>query len=270
MGDLDSPRSADAERRECVMKLCVMDDIFFERYIQDADACEELIQTVLDNPKLCIKRGSLEVQKSIKLIGNRSIRVDAYVKDEADKIYNIEIQRADNYDHVRRVRYHASAITVDESNPGDKFTDVKDVIVIYISEFDIFKAGRTAYHAYTTVQETGERVNDGLELIYVNTEHPDGSKLARLMQLYKQPDFADKDFPKSSARMRTLKHDKEEVKDMCDIVRERERIAAENTINSMIISMHKNGIGNDLIADIANKSIDYVEKIINESSVVMA
>ena len=70
------------------------------------------------------------------------------------------------------------------------------------------------------------------------------------------------------------KEDDEMQRIMKSITKERERIAAEaateNTINSMIINMHKMGMKNDVIADVANKSIAYVEKIINEGSVVIA
>ncbi|MCR4745829.1 MAG: hypothetical protein K5894_11475, partial [Lachnospiraceae bacterium] len=51
-------------------------------------------------------------------------------------LVNIEVQRADNDDHLRRVRFNASSITVKDSNTGEKFENVKDVYVVYISEND--------------------------------------------------------------------------------------------------------------------------------------
>lgn len=225
---MDSAKlTTDAERREKVMQMRVIDDTFFERYIADPGACEELVQTVLDNPKIRIKSETLDAQKSIHFVANRSVRVDAYVEDDKDIAYNIEIQRFDNGNHVKRVRYNASAITVYGCEPGDTFDDVKNVIVIYISDFDLFAEGRAIYHVRNTIRETGIPVDDGLQMVYVNAKCIDGTAVSRLMQLYKKSDFEDKDFPRSSARMYKLKHDEQEVRYMCEIVKELESRAAK-------------------------------------------
>lgn len=93
------------------------------------------------------------------------------------------------------------------SEPGDDFKDVQDVIVIYISEFDIFGSGKTIYHVENAIRETGEVFNDGLCSVYVNATCKDGSKLSDLMLHFMETDFSDEKFPKSSEQMRKLKHD---------------------------------------------------------------
>ena len=223
------PRTEE-ERRADVMRMRVVDDTFFDRFIEDPGACEELIQVVLGNPKLRIKEEMLAAQKTIHFVANRSVRVDAYVEDDKGVIYNIEIQRFNNCNHVKRVRYNASAITVHGAEPGDIFDNVRNVIVIYISEFDIFRLGKTIYHTRTTIQETGTVVDDGLEAIYVNTECFDNSKVSRLMRRYKEADFNDPEFPKNSARMQLIKHDEREVQYMCDIMRKAEEQARNEAV----------------------------------------
>ena len=213
-------RKTDEEYRQLIMNLRIIDDIFFDEYIADADVCEELLQVVLDNPKIRIKRETLNPQKSIRIVGKRSVQVDAYVEGEEDVIYNIEIQRSDSCNHVKRVRYHASVITVKNSEPGDDFKDVPAVIVIYISEFDIFGSGKTIYHVENVIRETGEVVNDGLCSVYVNATCKDGSKLSDLMLHFMETDFSDEKFPKSSEQMRKLKHDERLVGKMCKKVQD--------------------------------------------------
>lgn len=198
-------RKTENQYTKYIQDLRVLDDVFFEEYIKDIGACEELIQTVLNNPRIHIKQDTLNPQKSIHIVGKRSVRVDVYVEGKDSEIYNIEIQRSDNCNHIKRVRYNASALTVSGSEPGDNFDDVRNVIVIYISEFDIFGLGKTVYHTYTTIDETSTVVNDGFMTVYVNTENPDGSKISNLMQLFKKKDFSDNEFPKSSARIQFLK-----------------------------------------------------------------
>ena len=66
------PRTEE-ERRADVMRMRVVDDTFFDRFIEDPGACEELIQVVLGNPKLRIKEEMLAAQKTIHFVANRSV-----------------------------------------------------------------------------------------------------------------------------------------------------------------------------------------------------
>lgn len=70
----------------------MMDDIMFESMCEDPLAVEEMLQTMLDEPKLCIKYDTLVAQKSVRNLRGRSIRMDAYVTGQEDKVFNIEIQ----------------------------------------------------------------------------------------------------------------------------------------------------------------------------------
>ena len=117
------------------------------------------------------------------------------------------------------MRYNASTITINKSEPGDEFEDVQDVIVIYISEFDMFGAGKTVYHVENVIKETGNPVNDGLMSVYVNTEVADDSLISDLMQCFLKTDFKDDKFPNISRRMKELKHGEEDEK-MCKSVEE--------------------------------------------------
>lgn len=69
-----------------------------------------------------------------------------------------------------RVRFNAASIAVKDSQEGEKFEQIEDIIVVYISQFDIFKADRVLYHVDSTIRETGNRVDDGLYRVFVNTE----------------------------------------------------------------------------------------------------
>ena len=114
-------RKTNAEQLLIVEKLRPIDDGFFEVMMEDPDTCEELLQIFMEKADLKIRKDTVTGQKSIHIIGKRSIRVDAYAEGEEDVVYNIEIQKADNDNHVKRVRYNASAITVNRSEPGDRF-----------------------------------------------------------------------------------------------------------------------------------------------------
>ena len=118
---------------------------------------------------------------------------------------NIEVQRADNDDHLRRARFNASSITVRESNPGEKFNDVIDVYIVYISQFDFLGYGLTTYHIDKTIRENGAVVDDGLHEIFVNTVIKDGSRTSALMDCFIKKQFASKEFPAITKRFNSLK-----------------------------------------------------------------
>lgn len=134
-------RKTNAEQLLIVEKLRPIDDGFFEVMMEDPDTCEELLQIFMEKADLKIRKATVTGQKSIHIIGKRSIRVDAYAEGEEDVVYNIEIQKADNDNHVKRVRYNASAITVNRSEPGDRFEHVQEVYIIYVSNFDVLQNG---------------------------------------------------------------------------------------------------------------------------------
>ena len=216
--DQKRPRKTEERQLEIVRQLRPIDDCFFEVMMEDPDACEELLQVVLENPLLRIKKETVSGQKSIRIIGKRSIRVDAYAEGNEHTVFNIEIQRADNENNVKRVRYNASVITVNRSEPGDLFEQVQELFVIYIADFDVLRNGRTISHAEMTCVETGVALNDGLHEIFVTTIGKDNNKIARLMREYKNPDMNNPEFPKQSKRVQEMKHDSKEAEKMCKLV----------------------------------------------------
>lgn len=250
-------RKTDEEKEKIVEQLVIMDDTMFEAMCQSPDFVEELLQVVLNEPRLRINPDTLVAQKSIKNLRGRSIRMDAYVEGENDRVFNIEVQKADDCNHVKRVRYNASLITAYKSEPGDSFDDVQTLCMIYLSKKDIFGKGRAVYHVQNTILETKDLVDNGLVEIYINAEINDGSKISALMDVFKKEklDNMDKDmFPKTYAKFNSLKHDKEEVSKMCDLVEKYARdhadeYAEERSICSVIKVLTKRNVPKNEIVD---------------------
>ena len=211
-------RRSEDEKLEIVRGLRLIDDTLFEAFISDGDACEELLQVILDNPGLRIDRTTLVPQKTFSIQQGRSVRVDAYVEGEEDTVFNVEIQKSNDTNHVKRARYNAACITVKRSEPGDRFDDIQELYIVYITDFDLFKSGLSAYHVEPCIKETGEFVDNGLHQIYINAHGRDGSRTSRLMKHFNEPDFSDEEFPKISDKVHRLKHDKKEMFGMCKAV----------------------------------------------------
>ena len=209
-------RRSEDEKLEIVKGLRLIDDTLFEAFISDGDACEELLQVILDNPGLRIDRSTLVPQKTFSIQQGRSVRVDAYVEGEEDTVFNVEIQKSNDTNHVKRARYNAACITVKRSEPGDRFDDIQELYIVYITDFDLFKSGLSAYHVEPCIKETGEFVDNGLHQIYINAHGRDGSRISRLMKHFNEPDFSDEEFPKISDKVHRL--DKKEMFGMCKAV----------------------------------------------------
>lgn len=80
------------------------------------------------------------------LAGGRSIIIDIYAKDSAEKVYDVEIQRADRGAGAQRARFHSSMIDSKMLREKQNFKDIHDSYVIFITENDVFGAGLLLYH----------------------------------------------------------------------------------------------------------------------------
>ena len=131
---------------------------------------------------------------------------------------NIEVQRSDNDDHLKRARFNASSITVKESNTGERFSDTIDLYIVYISQFDFLNEGRCIYHIDKVIRESGTTVDDGLHEIFVNTAVNDGSDISELMSCFLATDVNNDKFPKLSYKVNELKNPRGEVNPMCELM----------------------------------------------------
>ena len=131
----------------------IIDDLFFHKVMEDAGAAEELLQIILGDKSVQVI--SCTPQYSLRNIGNRSVVLDLLCKDSDERIFNVEIQQADNTDHQKRMRYHLSNIDTRFTETGIDFANLPEVFSIMISAFDIFKRGKTVYHIDRILREIG-------------------------------------------------------------------------------------------------------------------
>ena len=110
---------------------------------------------------------------------------------------------------------------------SDKFEETIDLIVVYISEFDIFKRGRVIYHVDSEIRETQEKVDDGLERVFVNTAVKDGTTISEYMDCFLQKEIDNGKFPKLTNRVHYLKHEEGGVNAVCEIMRKYSEEVAE-------------------------------------------
>lgn len=205
---------------EVIASLRPIDDIMFECLMKNSAVCEEILRIILDDKELSV----IEVvsQNSIKNLRGRSVRLDALCRLGDGRLCNVEVQRANNDDHQRRVRYNASVATANIVSPGEKFEQVPEMIVIYISEFDMFSFGRVIYHVERFITEEMKQVDNGLHEIYVTAGHSDSSVLGELMRCFTRTDLQkyQSAFPALASEFTNIKNDREEVSYMNKVLEE--------------------------------------------------
>ena len=198
------------EKIEQVKNFRPIDDTFFEVLADDIGVCQEMLRIILEDEKLIVK--DVIVQSSERNLYGRSVRLDALCILGNRKKCNVEVQRSNKDHHLKRVRFNASVITVRDSQTDDKFEKTIDLIVVYISEFDIFKRG-------SVIRETQEKVDDGLERVFVNTAVKDGTTISEYMGCFLQKEIDNAKFPKLTNRVHYLKHEEGGVNAVCEIMK---------------------------------------------------
>lgn len=225
-----------------------------------------MLRIIMEDPSLEIQ--SVEVQKDLKNLIGRSVRIDAVCYLSGGLLCNIEVQRADNDDHLRRARYHAACLTATTTDAGERFKDIPPLYIVYITESDFLKHKQTIYHIDRIIRETNTLVDDGQHEIFVNTEINDGSDIAELMQCFLQKNVKNPKFPVFSNRIQYLKEDEGGIRIMCEVMekyaKEYAKEYAAQKKDEDIRTALKKGIEIETICEVMGVARDYVERIQKE------
>lgn len=150
--------------------LTISDDFMFGIIMRNPKYCKPFLETILN-----IKISRIEYpqdQKTINLsLDAKSIRLDVYVEDDSDTVYNIEMQNGHHENLPKRTRYYQGMIDLNLLDKGMDYTQLKQSFVIFVCTFDPFHIGR---HVYTfenrCVEDLNLPLNDGTQKIVLNTK----------------------------------------------------------------------------------------------------
>ena len=151
-------------------ELQIKDDFMFSVIMRDPKFCKPFLERVLG-----VKISRIEYprpQETIDLSAEaKSVRLDIYVEDEEEVIYNIEMQAVTNRNLPKRTRYYQGMIDLNILEKGRDYKDLKRSFVIFVCAFDLFGEGR---HIYTfenrCIQNPGLGLGDDTTKIILNTK----------------------------------------------------------------------------------------------------
>ena len=174
----------DRERQEDLAKLRGLrpiDDDFMRCIFRDNIPLAQLVLRIVTGME-DLTVIDLGTQKDLKkLVGARSICLDAYAGDSTGKKYDLEIQRYDHGAGKHRARYHSSCMDVENLDSGQDFDELPDTYTIFITEHDIFGKGKAVYRIERMNIDTQEMFNDGEHILYVNGQYRDNTDIGKLM-----------------------------------------------------------------------------------------
>ena len=153
-------------------ELTIRDDYMFKLVMRRRRICKKMLEGTL---RIRIEKiRYLETEKSITApYRSKGIRLDVYVKDERNTVYNIEMQirRLEGDALFKRTRYYQSMMDADLLAAGADYDELNKTIIIFICPFDPFGEGRYMYTFENICLENKNlKLLDGATKIFLNTK----------------------------------------------------------------------------------------------------
>lgn len=120
------------------------DFMFCKIMVSNPELCKELLELILD---VKIKKiVFLDTQKTIEIkYDGHGIRLDVYLEDDKDTVYDLEMQTTEKRDLPKRTRYYQGMIDINLISRGTKYRELKKSYIIFICLSDPFKKNLPIY-----------------------------------------------------------------------------------------------------------------------------
>jgi predicted transposase/invertase (TIGR01784 family) len=247
--------------------LGISNDFLFGKIMQNPKLCKGLLQIIL--PDLEIDHIEYpELQKTIKPDADaKSIRLDLYIKDNKNVVYNIEMQASDTKELPKRSRYYQSMLDLQLIDKGEAYQNLNHSFVIFICLEDLFNKGR---HIYTfeniCKEDTSISMGDEATKIFLNanSELDDVSKELRAFLDYVAGKNSEDTYVKEldNAVKEAKKNREWRHEYMTLLMRDKanQEIGREIERQKIIIRMINQGFANNQIIMLCDTSEEEIEK----------
>ena len=156
------------KRKKQLKELTLKDNFMFGAVMMEEENCRRFLELELGFP---IERVEVSKEKSIVYHPEyKGVRLDVYAKNEHNTRYNVEMQVAKKAELGKRVRYYHGQIDMELLLSGSDYTELPEVYVIFICDFDPF--GKKKYRYTFTKQceeEPGAQLQEGCKSIFLST-----------------------------------------------------------------------------------------------------
>ena len=217
------------------------DDFMSVVFDRNIEATEFLLNIILERDDMEVVEVIGQREYKNPVIGGRSIRIDIYAKDSKGKVYDIEVQHADEGADVHRARFNSSMIDTRMLKESQRFKELHESYVIFITKNDVMGSGLPLYHIDRVVKETGISFGDGSHIIYVNGSYQnEDDPIGKLVHDFDCKESADVIYPILAKQIHYFKETEGGRAVMCKAVEElaetwAERRAEERRLDTMFV-----------------------------------
>lgn len=239
----------------------LLDDDFLTKCFEgDTKYIQLVLRIVLDMPDLQVV--DVHTQVFVENLLNRSVRLDVLATDSTGRKINVEIQRSDKGAGRKRARYNSSMMDANLLQKGEKFDDLPETYVVFITEYDVLGKGKPLYHIGRYIFDTGESFEDGSHILYVNGAYRDETPIGKLMHDFACTDPANMYYGELAERVRFFKESKEGIAIMCKAMEDMRNQAALERVKAVVYRMLAAGrYSLEEIADMTELSLDEVKEL---------
>lgn len=143
------------------------DFVFCKVLSNNEEIAKRLLELILG---VKIRKVVIEKQKTIEMTADgRGIRLDVYVEDDKDTVYDLEMQTTIKRELPKRTRYYQGILDLNLIERGAKFSELKRSYIIFICKDDPFNEGLHIYTFENTCRELPTlRLGDESVKIFLN------------------------------------------------------------------------------------------------------
>ena len=156
--------------RKPLKDLNLRDRFLFAEAMEDPVIMRSILEIILGREIVLQNFPQTEKEQRTSTL-KRFVRLDVWVKDMEDTVYDTEVQKKDTKNLPKRSRYYQSLIDSKLLSPGEiDFNKLNQVYIIMIMPFDLFGKGLYRYTFQMRCEEDKELgLNDGAVRIFLNT-----------------------------------------------------------------------------------------------------
>ena len=152
-------------------ELDITDDYLFKLIMNHKHICKRMIEKILRIKIRDLRY--IEEEKTLKYqYDSKGVRLDVYVEDDQNTVYDIEMQVRKPYDDslAKRTRYYQAMIDLDLLQEGASYKQLNPSFIIFLCPFPLFDGLR---HIYTfrslCLQDPELDLNDGATRIFLSS-----------------------------------------------------------------------------------------------------
>ena len=164
--------------------MTITNNFLFQEVLRNKQLCKHLIENILHIQVKDIRYPQSEKSMTAQL-RSKSIRLDLYVTDTENNVYDVEMQTTGNrsvlYSDLDqetvirelplRTRYYQSIISTNMLRKGKLYGELRKSYVIFVCTFDPFGKGLPVYHfTYRCSEDCTLQMNDKTECIFLNAK----------------------------------------------------------------------------------------------------